>query len=96
MGLTRSDHAMAGFLEVGSLTLLGALAGIVVGRWSSRDLYLALDPLPDTPPSPQWVGTSDLGVLIVAVTLAVAGLSAWMAQRTADNADVSELLRHGN
>ncbi len=96
MGLTRSDHAMAGFLEVGSLTLLGALAGIVVGRWSSRDLYLALDPLPDTPPSPQWVGTSDLGVLIVVVTLAVAGLSAWMAQRTADNADVSELLRHGD
>lgn len=96
MGLTRRDHVTAGFLEVGSLTLLGALAGLVVGRWASRDLYLALDPLPETPPEPQWVGAIDLGLLILVVVAVLAAVSAWMAQRTADNADVSELLRHGD
>ncbi len=95
MGLTRRDHATAGFLEVGSLTLLGAVAGLVVGRWASRDLYLALDPLPETPPGPQWVGAIDLALLILVVVGVLAAASAWMAQRTADNADVSELLRHG-
>lgn len=95
MGLTRRDHATAGFLEVGSLTLLGAVAGLVVGRWASRDLYLALDPLPETPPGPQWVGAIDLGLLILVAVGVLAAASAWMAQRTADNADVSDLLRHG-
>jgi putative ABC transport system permease protein len=94
MGLTRRDHMTAGFLEVGSLVLVGSLIGIAVGRWTSRDLYLALDPLPDIPPVPQWVGTTDLTVLVLVVVLVVAALSAWTAQRTADNADVSELLRH--
>jgi putative ABC transport system permease protein len=95
MGLTRRDHARAGVLEVGSLTLAGALAGVAVGRWASRDLYLALDPLPETPPAPQWVGTADLTLIILVLVVVLAAVSAWMAQRTADNADVSELLRHG-
>jgi hypothetical protein len=95
MGLTRRDHARAGVLEVGSLTLAGALAGVAVGRRASRDLYLALDPLPETPPAPQWVGTADLTLIILVLVVVLAAVSAWMAQRTADNADVSELLRHG-
>jgi putative ABC transport system permease protein len=95
MGLTRRDHVTAGFLEVGSLTLLGTLTGIVVGGWASRDLYLALDPLPETPPGPQWVGTTDLTILMFIVVVVVAALSVRVAQRTADLADVSDLLRHG-
>ncbi|HSJ84294.1 MAG TPA: FtsX-like permease family protein [Acidimicrobiia bacterium] len=95
MGLSRKDHALAGLLEVGSLTMLGALAGVAVGRWASRDLYLALDPLPETPPAPQWVGTADITLVVLALVVLLAAASARMAQRTADNADVSELLRHG-
>jgi len=95
MGLSRRDHALAGLLEVGSLTMLGALAGVAVGRWASRDLYLALDPLPETPPVPQWVGTADITLVVLALVVLLAAASARMAQRTADNADVSELLRHG-
>jgi putative ABC transport system permease protein len=95
MGLTRRDHAIAGLVEVGSLTMVGALAGVAVGGWAARDLYLALDPLPETPPAPQWVGTADLAVIILGLVVALAAVSAWMTQRTADNADVSELLRHG-
>lgn len=95
MGLTRRDHTIAGLVEVGSLTLVGALAGVAVGGWAARDLYLALDPLPETPPAPQWVGTADLALVILGLVVALAAVSAWMTQRTADNADVSELLRHG-
>jgi putative ABC transport system permease protein len=95
MGLSRRDHALAGLLEVGSLTMLGALGGVAVGRWASRDLYLALDPLPETPPAPQWVGTADITLVVLALVVLLAAVSARMAQRTADNADVSELLRHG-
>lgn len=95
MGLTRRAHARAGLLEVGSLTMIGALAGVGVGRWASRNLYLSLDPLPETPPVPQWVGTPDLIVIILLLVVLLAAVSAWIAQRTADNADVSELLRHG-
>jgi putative ABC transport system permease protein len=95
MGLSRRDHARAGLLEVGSLTMLGALAGVAVGRWASRDLYLALDPLPETPPAPQWVGAADITAVVLVLVVLLATVSAGMAQRTADNADVSELLRHG-
>jgi len=95
MGLTRRDHAIAGLFEVGSLTMVGALAGVAVGGWAARDLYLALDPLPETPPAPQWVGTADLALIILGLVVVLAAVSAWMTQRTADNADVSELLRHG-
>ena len=95
MGLSRRDHALAGLLEVGSLTMLGALGGVAVGRWASRDLYLALDPLPETPPAPQWVGTADITLVVLALVVLLGAVSARMAQRTADNADVSELLRHG-
>jgi hypothetical protein len=42
------------------------------------------------------VGSLDLVFLILAAVVALAAVSAWMAQRTADNADVSELLRHGD
>jgi putative ABC transport system permease protein len=95
MGLTRRDHAVAGLIEVGALTMVGALAGIAVGGWAARDLYRALDPLPETPPAPQWVGTTDLSLIVLGLVVVLAAVSAWMTQRTADNADVSELLRHG-
>jgi hypothetical protein len=75
--------------------MLGALAGVAVGRWAPRDLYLALDPLPETPPAPQWVGAADITAVVLVLVVLLATVSAGMAQRTADNADVSELLRHG-
>jgi putative ABC transport system permease protein len=96
MGLTRRDHMIAGILEVGSLSLLGTLAGVGVGVWTSRNLYLALDPLPETPPVPQWVGATDLTLVVVVVVVVVTVMSAWLAQRTAENSNVSELLRHGD
>jgi hypothetical protein len=41
------------------------------------------------------VGTTDIAFVVLALVVLLAAVSARMAQRTADNADVSELLRHG-
>jgi putative ABC transport system permease protein len=96
MGLRRSEHMQAGFMELASLTLLGALAGIFAARVAAGSLYTVLDAVPETPPGPRWVGAIDLSLFAVVIALGVAAVAAILAQRTADNADTSELLRHGD
>ncbi len=95
MGLTRREHIGAGIIEIGSLTILGVLVGIVAGRFPARQLYLILDAVPDTPPPPRWIGALDLTVVVLLVGVIVSITAALLAQRTADSADTSELLRHG-
>ncbi len=95
MGLTRREHLLAGVIEVGSLTVLGALVGIVAGRIPARQLYLILDAVQETPPAPRWVGAMNVAIIAVIVAGIVSVLAAFLAQRTADGADTSELLRHG-
>jgi putative ABC transport system permease protein len=96
MGLRRSEHLQAGMIEMGSMTLVGVVAGLVAARIAAGSLYRALDAVPETPPGPRWIGAIDLSLLVVAIALAVATIAAILAQRTADGADTSELLRHGD
>lgn len=96
MGLQRTEHLRAGFIEVASLTVLGAVAGVFAARVAARSLYTILDAVPETPPGPRWIGALDLSLLAVVVALGVAAIAAILAQRTADSADTSELLRHGD
>ncbi len=96
MGLRRSEHLRAGFLEVGGLTMLGALSGLLAARVAARSLYTILDAVPESPPGPRWIGALDLSVIVLVLALAVALGAAFVAQRTADGADTSELLRHGD
>jgi putative ABC transport system permease protein len=95
MGLTRREHLGAGLIEIGSLTLLGVFTGVIAGRIPARQLYRILDAVEETPPPPRWVGAMDLVVISVVVALTVSVVATILAQRTADNADTSELLRHG-
>jgi putative ABC transport system permease protein len=95
MGLTRGEHMVASMLEIGSLTVLGAVVGIIAGRIPARQLYLILDAVQETPPPPRWVGALNVGVIAVTVAVIVSLLASLLAQRTADRADTSELLRHG-
>jgi hypothetical protein len=83
-------------IEMGSMTLVGVVAGLVAARIAAGSLYRALDAVPETPPGPRWIGAIDLSLLVVAIALAVATIAAILAQRTADGADTSELLRHGD
>ncbi len=95
MGLTRREHLAAGLIEVGSLTLLGVFTGVIAGRIPARQLYRILDAVAETPPPPRWVGAMDLVVISVVVAVLVSIVATILAQRTADGADTSELLRHG-
>lgn len=95
MGLTRREHLGAGLIEIGSLTLLGVFTGVIAGRIPARQLYGILDAVAETPPPPRWVGAIDLVVISVAVAVLVSVVATILAQRTADGADTSELLRHG-
>jgi putative ABC transport system permease protein len=96
MGLRRSEHLQAGLMEIASLTVLGAVAGIFAARVAAGSLYRALDAVPETPPGPRWIGAIDLSLLALVIALAVAAIAAILSQRTADSADTSELLRHGD
>jgi FtsX-like permease family len=95
MGLRRSEHLMAGFFEIGGLSIMGVAAGLIAAQIGARSLYRILDAVPGTPPGPRWVGALDLTVLAFVAAALIGGLAALMAQRTADNSDTSELLRHG-
>jgi len=78
------------------LTVIGTLAGLLAARIAAGTLYKILDAVPETPPGPRWVGALDLSLLAILIALSVAAIGAALAQRTADNADTSELLRHGD
>ena len=95
MGLRRNDHLLAGFLEIGGLSAIGAVAGIVAATISARTLYSILDPVPGSPPGPRWIGALDLSLISIAVALIVGAGAAVLSQRTADRANAQELLAHG-
>jgi putative ABC transport system permease protein len=95
MGLTRREHMLAGLIEIGSLTLLGIATGLVAGRIPARQLFSILDAVSETPPPPRWVGAADLALITFLIGLVVSIIATILAQKTADGADTSELLRHG-
>lgn len=95
MGLTRSDHLAAGVIELGSLAVVGVGSGMVAALLAARSLFRVLDAIPETPPGPRWIGAVDISLIALALAVGVAVLGAILAQRTADTADTSELLRHG-
>lgn len=96
MGLTRKEHLRAGLIEIGGLVVAGALVGSVTANLAARTIFRSLDALPSTPPGPLWAGTIDLIAILMVLSVGVGWLASVAAQRTADNADVSELLRHGD
>lgn len=82
--------------EIGVLAILGTLFGLGVGWVSSNLIYKALDPVPVTPPDARWVWSPDILIGSVIVAFLLTLVSAGLAQRTGDGADVSDLLRHGD
>lgn len=95
MGLSRSDHIRASFIETAVPLLAGTALGVVTALITARAVYLALDPVPETPPSPRWVPAIDLILVTTAIAIVLAWATARISQRAADTADTSELLRHG-
>lgn len=95
MGLTRREHLLAGFMEFGSIVLGGAIVGCGTAYLAARSIFESLDPLPLTPPPPIWSSVTGPLVVLVSMSIAVSAIAAFVSQRTADSADVTSLLRHG-
>lgn len=95
MGLSRRSHLLAGFLELAVLLGLGLMVGAVAAFTASVLIFGGLDAVPTTPPGPRYIGALDVVVICAGCALALAAIGALLAQRTADRADTSEMLRHG-
>ena len=95
MGLARRDHIRASYMETAIPLLAGTALGAITALITARTVYLALDPVPETPPASRWVPAIDLIVITVVAALVLSWATAQTSQRAADSADTSELLRHG-
>jgi putative ABC transport system permease protein len=96
MGLTRATHLRSLLAELGVLLGLAWIIGAGLAWAAILLVYHRLDIDPTRPPAPLLT----VPVLAFAgsalVVAAVVGLAALYAQRSADRADVSEVLRLGS
>ncbi|MGH2573763.1 MAG: FtsX-like permease family protein, partial [Actinomycetota bacterium] len=93
MGLTRTAHRLAVALELLGLLATGFIAGVALSWLAIRVVYAQLDPMPHLPPPPLF----RMPLLLLTVTGAAlpvaSALGAWRVQRTADRANVAEVMR---
>ena len=93
MGLRRGQHALAVGLELGAMLLSAGVVGGVLALLAARLALPRLDPIPALPPAPVLALPVGL-LLVVAVGVTAASLvGAWLVQRTAERADLAEVLR---
>ena len=96
MGLTRATHLRSLLAELGVLLGLAWVVGATLAWLAVLMVYGRLDIDPDRPPPPLLtVPTAAFVGSLVAVAVVV-GLAALYAQRSADRADVAEVLRLGS
>ncbi len=96
MGLKMRDHFLATLIEIGSVVGVGAVIGGLTAAVGARSLYRILDPLPEIPPTPRWEAPLTIFLIVMVLAAGLSLVAAWLAQRTADRADVPGLLRHGD
>jgi putative ABC transport system permease protein len=93
MGLGTGAHRRALRVEVLALLTGALVVAAVLGLAAALLVVTGLDPLPDLPPAPRG-GIPGLALTALVATLALVGfLGAAGLQRTADRADVAEVLR---
>lgn len=95
MGLSRASSVRSLVLELGSLLGLGLVVGVGTAYAAARAVYARLDAAPDLPPLPLLPLPVLAVTTAVLTTVAVTGLASALAQRTAERADVGEVLRRG-
>ena len=95
MGLRRDAHRRSVVLELGGMLLIGFGLGAVLSWLGARIVYKKLDPVPALPP-PALFRVPVLSYAATAVVLAaVAWVGAWWVQRSAERADVAQVMRLG-
>jgi putative ABC transport system permease protein len=93
MGLQIRNHRFAVVLELLGMLLSALAIGATLGVIAVRLVYARLDLLPEVPPSPL-LRTPSLELALTTVTFIVAAWGgAWWVQRSADGANVGEVMR---
>lgn len=93
MGLTAAGQRASMALELAAMMLMAFIVGSLVAMLAARFAYPQLDPLPSVPPDP----ILDFPVILVAVVglivLSISPIGGWRVQRSADRANVAEVMR---
>jgi putative ABC transport system permease protein len=93
MGLKRAEHRRSVVLELVAMLVLGVLIGAFLAWAAARLVYGKLDPMPILPPAPLFRSPLGLLGITAGVALIAAWIGAWRVQRTAEHADVTEVMR---
>jgi putative ABC transport system permease protein len=93
MGLRIRSHRIAVVLELLGMLLSALAIGAALGAIAVRLVYARLDLLPEVPPSPLLRTPSLELVLTTATFLLAAWVGAWWVQKSADGANVGEVMR---
>jgi putative ABC transport system permease protein len=93
MGLQIRSHRFAVVLELLGMLMSALAIGAALGAIAVRLVYARLDLLPEVPPSPL-LRTPSLELVLTAATFVLAAwVGAWWVQRSADGANVGEVMR---
>jgi putative ABC transport system permease protein len=93
MGLSRRAHVLSLALELGGLMAAALALGLLAGLGAAWLVRARLDPLPQVPPELSLlVPFEQLGIVVV-VVLASAWIGAWWVQRSAERAQLGEVMR---
>jgi putative ABC transport system permease protein len=93
MGLTAASQRASMAVELAVMLLVAFVVGALVAMLAARFAYPQLDPLPSVPPDP----ILDFPLILVAVVglvvLFISPIGGWRVQRSADRANVAEVMR---
>jgi putative ABC transport system permease protein len=93
MGLRSSQHRRSLLLEIAGMLLVGAVLGAALAAVGAWLVVGKLDPLPNLPPPALYRLPWGLYLVTFGVLLVAAWLGSWIAQRSAERANVAEVMR---
>ena len=93
MGLSPGEHRRSVVLELVAMLGIGVILGIGLAWGAARLVYAKLDPMSLLPPAPLFRSPLALIGLTALAALLSAWVGAWRVQRTAEKADVTEVMR---
>jgi predicted lysophospholipase L1 biosynthesis ABC-type transport system permease subunit len=93
MGLRSSQHRRSLLLEIEGMLLVGAVLGAALAALGAWLVVGKLDPLPNLPPPALYRLPWALYLVTFGVLLVAAWIGSWIAQRSAERANVAEVMR---
>ena len=94
MGLSRSAHRIAVFVEIGAVLLASAVVGCVLALVAGALLSPWVDPLPSLPPTPAFRPPFAVFAAIALAVPLTGAVAATVVQQRTDRANVAEELRY--